>query len=415
MRFTGINRDTVRKGIGIAIGYGKCAAGNGRYNPNRIQCSGIDDDVVVKGWRVDKVISSRSAAQVLYRDGISYIVRTIRLADTYDRPCLIVGNERQVSADLVFLIRVAVVIRIQRSTVVQALSRYGSVSRGRARRGRSRTAGRVDIVAAVRRSGRQAQSDVVRQLVGLGSARRDADVIGQRVRVAIDKGQSTASYRRHDISRRVIGRNDRNIVVEVWRIHEVVRTCCTAQVHHLYRIHGRVRAVRVRARHHHHVFMMRDVGQVAAYLVLFFRVAVAVRVQRRHIVQAFARFRVSRTNGFATGRIGFVAAIRAAVAQVQRYVDHQRIGVQTTCANDLVVGQRPGAAARKAIGKGSAGRLYDPFIIGAVNGDVVVKVRRIDEGIVAGCIASIGHGHRVSNIVGAICLLNTDHRPYLIM
>ena len=161
MRFTGINGDTIRKGIGISIGYGKGAAGNGRYNPNRIQRSGIDDDVIVKRRGIDQIIGSRSAAQVLYCNGIGYIIRTIRLAGAYYRPCLVVGDERQVSADFVFLIWVAVIVNIQCRAVVQALSRYRRVGRCRARRGRCRTARCIQVVSAIGRSSRQVKANDV--------------------------------------------------------------------------------------------------------------------------------------------------------------------------------------------------------------------------------------------------------------
>ena len=319
MRFTGINGDTIRKGIGISIGYGKGAAGNGRYNPNRIQRSGVDDDVIVKRRGIDQIIGSRSAAQVLYCNGIGYIIRTIRLAGAYYRPCLVVGDERQVSADLVFLIRVAVIVRIQRSAIVQALAWYGSVSRGRAGRGRRRTAGRVDVVAAVRRSSRQVQAYIVGQLVGLGSARRDADVIGQRVRVTIDKGQGPASYRRHDISRRIISRNDRNIVVKVRRIHQVISAWRPSEVHHLDRIHYCVRAIGIRPRYHHCIFTMRDIGEVAAYLVFFFRYGVVVGIKDRPIVQTFTWLWVARRT-VSTGGVHIVTTIRRYRRQIQRHI-----------------------------------------------------------------------------------------------
>ena len=286
-----------------------------------------DRDIVLKQRRIRQVVVAGCAAVIDHRYGIKHPIGTIGLLGNGSQH-LCHGDVRQVFANLVALFRCAVVVQIQRRRIVQALAGQGAIRRYRAGCFIRITTRRVDVVAAVGRTGRQVQPHIVRQHIGLRCSGCNRNIICQRIRLAVDSRQRRAANRRNHVHRAVGCRLNGNVVVKRRRIDQVIRARCAAEVFHNYRVRNRVRPIRIRYRAHgHHIFAVRDIRQVAADFVCFFRRVVVVQIQARHVVQAFARSRIAR-RAFSASRVNIVAA--GAGAQIQRHVIGQRIDLYCT-------------------------------------------------------------------------------------
>ena len=144
------------------------------------------------------------------------------------------------------------------------------------------------------------------------------------------------------IARRIV---DRDIVVKIRRVCQVIISCCTTQIAHSHGICHVVGTICLLCAHYRSRLVVDDVGQVGTNLIPLFWVVVVVGIQRRGVVQTLTRYRgigyrwARGGRSGTTGSVQIIAAIRRRCCQIQFYPIGQRIRLGSTCADADVIGQ----------------------------------------------------------------------------
>ena len=189
------------------------------------------------------------------------------------------NDVRQIRTDLILFFLCAVIVGIQYSSIVQALTWSRNIGNGRPRSGSGGSTNGVLIIATIRRRSCQIQFHPIGQDVSLDYTRSNAYIIGQGIGLAIDQGQRVASNCWYYIGCCIGGGLNHYIVIKGRAVDQIVCTRDATQVAYLYRIGYSVGAVWIGFwAYGYLVFFVRDVRQVAAGLIRFFGAIVIVGI-----------------------------------------------------------------------------------------------------------------------------------------
>jgi hypothetical protein len=296
-----------------------------------------------------------------------------------------------VATGLVDLIRRPVVVGVQARLV------EGAFARLRVARRRRRTEG-VEVVAAG--ASRQVERDVHRQGVRVRGACRQAHIVRQRPR----GGAHQRAARRH--GRDEAGAVDRQIVVKGRLIHQVIPASGAATVEHRDRVIHIPRAVGL-PRRRHKTLVVRDVRHIAAGFADLVRHAIVVPVKQRLVEAAFARLRIARRRRRAT-RVDIVAARTS--RQVHRCIHRHGVDVGGSCRQILVIRQRPRPCACQC----SAQSRRCCNEAGAVDRQIVVERRPVDQIVLTGGAAVVEHVDAVDQVPGTVRLLRHTGEGFVV-